>query len=65
MEPMKAVSVTFCRDRSPQSKVAPREPLPPELWEQLRAGVAELATMGDQAAMVLHVEKRHLVPAAG
>lgn len=112
---MKAISITFCRDRAPGSKVAPLEPLPDELWDQLRArvtealeriparetetreghtvwdgreeycvtvsrlwvdateeqmdalrtAVAELASQYDQDAMVLHVEERHLVLAAG
>ena len=111
---MRAISVTFCRDRGPESQVAPLEPLPTELWEQFRTGVeqameaipaqetehreghtiwaerpewcltisrlwatptaeqmdmlrarlAELAVLGDQAAVVLHEERRHLILAA-
>ena len=111
---MTAISVTFCRDRGPKSQVAPLAPLPPELWEQFRAGVAaaleaiparetehreghtiwdgrpewcltisrlwatptpeqmaalqarlaELAALGDQVAVVLHEERRHLILAA-
>ena len=36
---MQAISVTFGRDRSPHSAVAPLQPLPSHLWDTLRAGV--------------------------
>lgn len=38
---MQAVSVTIGRDRRPDSPSAPLQPLPPDVWDQFRAGVVD------------------------
>lgn len=44
---MRAISVTICRDRQPDSLIAPLAPLPADEWQRFRLGVL--------AAMERHV----------
>lgn len=56
---MRAISVTICRDRRPDSPVAPRTPLPDDEWRRFRGGV--LAAMEALPAAETEVREGHTV----
>jgi hypothetical protein len=59
MTPMRAISVTICRDRRPDSPIAPLQPLPDEEWQRFRTGV--LAAMEAISARETEIREGHTV----